>query len=118
MEAILPLEVLHLSLHIQLDEDMTENPRKESLLLQLDLLNEKRMKATKHTQVYRKRIARAYDKHVIKRRFKVGDLVLKCITPFQFPHIRGKLRPNWEGLFIIKEVYYGNAQRLVNAEGE
>ena len=49
-------------------------------LLQLDLPNEKRMKTIEHAQVYSKRIARAYDKHVIKRKFKVVDLVMKCIS--------------------------------------
>ena len=76
------------------------------------------MKAAEHAQVYRKRIARAYDKHVKERKFKVGDFVLKRIAPSQLPHPRGKLRPNWEGPYVIKEVYPGNAYRLVNAEGE
>ena len=49
MEAILPLEVLHQLLHIQLDEDMTEDQRREASLLQLDLLDEKRMKIAEHT---------------------------------------------------------------------
>ena len=48
MEAVLPLEVLHPSLRIQLDEDMTEDQRREALLLQLDLLDERRMKAAEH----------------------------------------------------------------------
>lgn len=51
MEAVLPLEVLHPSLRIQLDEDMTEDQRREALLLQLDLLDERRMKAVEHAQV-------------------------------------------------------------------
>ena len=97
---------------------MIEDQRREALLLQLDLLDERRIKAAEHAQVYRKRIARAYDKHVKERKFKVGDFVLKRIAPSQLPHPRGKLRPNWEGPYVIKEVYPGNAYRLVNAEGE
>ena len=118
MEAVLPFELLHPSLRIQLDEEMTEGQRREALQIQLDLLDEKRMKAAEHAQVYKKRIARAYDKHVIERKFKTGDLVLKRITQSQLPHIKGKLRPNWEGPYVVKEVYSGNAYRLVNAEGE
>ncbi|XXG85808.1 hypothetical protein AAC387_Pa11g0826 [Persea americana] len=118
MEAILPFELLHLSLRIQLDEEMTEGQRREALQIQLDLLDEKRMKAAEHAQVYKKRIARAYDKHVIERKFETGDLVLKRITQSQLPHIKGKLRPNWEGPYVVKEVYSGNAYKLVNAEGE
>ena len=31
---------------------------------------------------------------------------------------RSKLQANWEGSYIAKEVYPGNAYRLVNADGE
>ena len=56
--------------------------------------------------MYKKRIERAYDKHVIQRKLKAGDLMLKPITKSQLP-------PH-----VIKVVYYGNAYRLVNVEGE
>ena len=97
---------------------MIEDQRQEVSLLQLDLPNEKRIKVVEHAQVYQKRITRAYDKHVKERKFKVGDFVLKRITPSQLPHPKGKFQPNWEGPYVIKEVYPGNAYRLVNAEGE
>ena len=87
MEAVLPLEVLHPSLRIKLDEDMTEDQRREAFLLQLDLLDERRMKAAKHAQVYRKQIARAYGKYVKERKFKVGDFMLKRIAPSLSFHI-------------------------------
>eukprot|EP00268_Persea_americana_P002469 TRINITY_DN10747_c0_g1_i4.p1 TRINITY_DN10747_c0_g1~~TRINITY_DN10747_c0_g1_i4.p1 ORF type:complete len:164 (-),score=26.18 TRINITY_DN10747_c0_g1_i4:365-856(-) len=54
MEAVLPFELLHPSLRIQLDEEMTEGQRREALQIQLDLLDEKRMKAAEHAQVYKK----------------------------------------------------------------
>ncbi|XXG47212.1 hypothetical protein AAC387_Pa02g1890 [Persea americana] len=91
MEAVISLGVLDSSLHIQLDEKMIEDQTQEALLLQLNLLDEKRMKAAEHAQVYRKQIARAYDKHVKERKFKVGDFVLKRIASSQLPHPRGKL---------------------------
>ena len=30
---------------------------------------------------------------------------------------RSKLQPNWEGPYVVREVYPGNAYRLINAEG-
>lgn len=118
MEAVLPYEVQIPSLRVHLDKDMTVDQRREALLMQLELLDEKRLKAAEHAQVYQRRISRAYNKHVLERKFKIGDVVTKKIVQSQLPHIRGKLRPNWEGPYVIKEVYPGNAYKLVNSEGE
>lgn len=36
----------------------------------------------------------------------------------QLPHIRSKLRLNWEGPYLIKEMYPGNVDKLVNSKTE
>lgn len=36
----------------------------------------------------------------------------------QVPRIRSKLWPNWEGPYLIKEMYPGNVDKLVNSEEE
>ena len=43
-------------------------------------------------------------------------MVLKCKV-IKAPGPRSKLQENWEGPFVVKEVYSGNAYRLVDAEG-
>ena len=52
MEAVLPYEIFLPSLRVQLDQEMSEREHRESLLAQLELLDEKRLKADEHTQVY------------------------------------------------------------------
>ena len=47
---------------------------------QLNLVEEKRMKAICHGQLYQKRMTRAYDKKVRPRQFQEGELVLKRIS--------------------------------------
>ncbi|MCI56827.1 RNA-directed DNA polymerase (Reverse transcriptase), partial [Trifolium medium] len=44
---------------------------------QLNLIEEKRMTALCHEQLYQQRSKRAYDKKTRPRQFKEGDLVLK-----------------------------------------
>ena len=56
---------------------MSEREHRESLLAQLELLDEKRLKAAEHTQVYQKRLSKFYQKKVIERKFKIGDMVVK-----------------------------------------
>ena len=32
--------------------------------------------------------------------------------------LASKFQPNWEGPFVVKEVYLGNAYKLVNTDGD
>lgn len=118
MEAILPYEIQIPSLRVQLYKDLPIDKRREALLAQLELLDELRLKAAEHVQAYQRRISRSYNRRVLERKFHIGDMVLKKIMPAREPHPRGKLRPNWEGPYVISALYPGNAYRLVNAEGE
>lgn len=57
--------------------------------------------------MYQNRISCAYEKKVIKMKFRVSDLILKQIN--RKNHLKGKFAPNWEGPFVVKAVYLGNA---------
>ena len=54
MEAVLPYDIFLPSLRVQLDQEMSEREHRKSLLAQLELLDEKRLKAAEHVQVYQK----------------------------------------------------------------
>ena len=75
-----------------------------STVQQLNLIEEKRMKAICHGQLYQKRMMRAYDKKIRPRQFQEGELVLKRIPQNrQVP--RGKWSPNWERPYVVKKVF-------------
>ena len=113
---MLPYEIFLPSLRVQLDQELSKSEHQKALLIQLELLDEKKLKAAEHTQVYQKRLSKFYQKKVIERKFKIGDMVVKCkmIKPGG-PAL--KFQPNWEGPFVIKEAYPGNAYKLINADG-
>ena len=52
---------------------------------------------------YRQKVARYYNVRVKNKAFRVGDLVLRRAAVSQ-PQDRGKLAPNWEGPYEVKEV--------------
>ena len=83
---------------------------------QLALIDEKRMNALYHLQLYQRRVERAFNKKVRPRTFKKGDLVLKQ-TKQVIPDSRGKFRPNWEGPYLVKEVYGRGAVKLTDLDG-
>ena len=46
---------------------------------ELNLIEERRMKAIRHGQLYQRRMMRAHDKKIRPRQFQEGELVLKRI---------------------------------------
>ena len=77
MEAVLPYEIFLPSLRVQLDPEVSESEHRESLLAQLELLDEKRLRAAEHVQVYQKRLSKFYQKKIIERKFKISEMVVK-----------------------------------------
>nr|KYP50040.1 hypothetical protein KK1_028195 [Cajanus cajan] len=73
-------------------------------------LEEERLIALQNLVQQKERIEKTYNKRVKARDFRVGDLVLKVILPMdQKSRHLGKWSYNWEGPFIIDQVYSKNA---------
>ena len=83
---------------------------------QLNLIDEKRLTAMCHGQLYQRRIARAFNKKVRPREFREGDLVIKKILPSQEDN-RGKWAPTYEGPYRVKYAFLGGALILTDMEG-
>ena len=69
-----------------------------------------------HSQLYQKRIARAYNKKIKPGKIKEGDLVLKLTRPIMIDPW-GKFKPNWEGPFLVKKLFSKSATILSDLEG-
>ena len=85
-------------------------------MAQLVLIDEKWLKAMYHSQLYQKRIARAYNKKIKPGMIKEGDLVLKH-TKTLLTDPRGKFKPNWEGPYLVKKVFSKGTLILTDLEG-
>ncbi|KAI5420666.1 hypothetical protein KIW84_044487 [Lathyrus oleraceus] len=84
---------------------------------ELSLIEEKRLAAICHGQLYQQRMKRDFDRKVRPRVYHVGDMVLKRILPPQNDR-RGKWTPNYEGPFVVKKVFSGGALLLTTMDGE
>ena len=115
-EAILPIEVEISSLRVLIEAKLEEVEWVQARYDQLNLIEEKRLKALCHDQLYQKRMIRAHDKKVRPRQFREGDLLLKKILPNQQDQ-RGKWAPNWDGLYVVKRVFTGGALILLEMDG-
>ena len=74
------------------------------------------MDALFYTQIYQRRIAKAFNKKVKPWKIKVGDMVLKQSRAIVFDS-RGKFRPNWEVPYVVKTVLPKGAARISYLEG-
>ncbi|CAJ2652969.1 unnamed protein product [Trifolium pratense] len=117
MEAVLPVEVEIPSMRVLMETELAEAEWCQNRYDQLNLIEEKRMAALCHGQLYQRRMKQAFDRKVRPREFREGDLVLKKILSFQ-PDSRGKWTPNYEGPYVVKRAFSGGAMTLATMDGD
>uniref|UniRef100_A0A2N9G9H2 Integrase catalytic domain-containing protein n=1 Tax=Fagus sylvatica TaxID=28930 RepID=A0A2N9G9H2_FAGSY len=114
MEAVLPVEVEIPSLRILSQTQLEEAEWAQARYEQLNFIDEKRLAALCHGQLYQRRIERAYNKKARPRTFQPGDLVLKKRN-MALSDPRGKFAPSYEGPYVVKKAFSGgsNHSRLI-----
>ncbi|XP_074282702.1 uncharacterized protein LOC141607240 [Silene latifolia] len=117
MEAVQPVELEVPSLRILLESQVPEADWVQARYDSLVLLDERRLNALYHVQLYQKRIERAFNKKVKPRGINEGDLVLKSVRALLPVDPRGKFKPNWAGPYLVKKILTGGAVRLTDLDG-
>ncbi|KAJ3689709.1 hypothetical protein LUZ61_018873 [Rhynchospora tenuis] len=87
-------------------------------LQELDGMDERRLAVQQNLELYQTRMTRAYEKLSRPRAFRKGEFVLVLRRPITGRHHGPKFAPNWEGPFIIDQVYDGGAYLLATENGE
>ena len=64
-------------------------------------MNEVRDQAAQTMVKYKQKIAEYYNRRVKLKKFNIGDLVLRKVTPAMKDPAQGKLDPNWEGPYRV-----------------
>ena len=88
------------------EEREAELDRQDSL----DALEEERDGEKAHSTFYQQQARRYQSREVRAKTYNVGDLVLRLSDKK-----KDKLKPKWEGPFIIDQVLTGGAYRLCKA---
>ena len=117
MEAVLPIEVKIPSLRVLREVELEKAKWVQAWYEQLNPIEEKRIKAICHSQLYQKRMMRAHDKKIRPRQFQEGELVLKRI-PQNRQDPCGKWSPNWEGHYVVKKAFSEGALILTEMDGK
>ena len=83
----------------------------------MNLIDEKRLTSICHGQLYQKCIKRVHDKKVFPHSLKAEDLLLKMIFSIHTDP-RGKWTPNYEGPYVVRNVFSRGALILSTIDGE
>ncbi|XP_071903475.1 uncharacterized protein [Coffea arabica] len=113
-EAVIPAEIGVPSGRVQ---NFIARDNEEELRLNLDLLEARREEAAIRMAKYKRQIARHYNARVRPLSFKPGDLVLRKNSVSRLQGI-GKLDPNWEGPYVVKEADRAGYCKLAHLGGE
>lgn len=118
-DAVLPMEIKIQSHRVTQQCHLTTEAYNEAMSNEMDNLTHERMLAIDKVALDKQRVARAYNKKVKAKLFKVGDLVWKSILPLGKKNpIWGKWSPTWEGPFIIHEVLKNGAYKYQYPNGD
>jgi hypothetical protein len=116
-EAVLPIEVEIPSARILAEAGLNESEWARCRYEQLNLIDEKRLVALCHGQLYQQRTAKAFNKRVRPRELQEGDLVLRKILKIN-PDSRGKFVPKYEGPYVVKRTFSGGAVIITEMDGQ
>jgi hypothetical protein len=113
-EAVIPAEVGSPSFQVS-----HYNPglNDEGIKLNLDLLQERRDEAQVTWAAYQGRAARYFNKTVNPRKFRLGDWVLRKVSPITKYPTEGKLGPQREGPYKVIRCHDKGAYHLIDTTG-
>ena len=116
MEVVLPVEIEMYSLRVALEQQIPEIDWAQAQFDQLNLLDERRLRAANHVRAYQRKMVRAFKKRVKPRPLHIGDLVLRVIRGL-IRDPRGKFRPSWSGPYFIRELTPEGAAWMMDLDG-
>ena len=114
-KAIISVEVGLTSLKREFFDEQDNN---DQLKHNLDLVDEVRDQVAQRMAKYKQKIAEYYNQRVNLKKFNIGDLVLRKVTPATKDPAQGKLGPNWEGPYRVVHYSRQGSYHLEDAEGK
>ncbi|OMO62055.1 hypothetical protein CCACVL1_23055 [Corchorus capsularis] len=95
-----------------------EVENEDALRANLDLTEEQTDVALVKIAAYQQKIAKYYNRRVKNKLITKGDLVLRKVEASRKGGSGGKLAPNWEGPYVVKEVARAGTYKLQDLDGK
>ena len=99
-------------------EFFDEQGKDDQLKLNFDCLDEVRDQASQRMTKYQQKMVEYYNQRVKLKRFSIGDLVLRKVTPATKDLAQGKLGPSWEGSYRVVHYSQQGSYHLEDLDGK
>ena len=105
-------------MRITRQNELTYLDYQDAMFAELDEIDEASTAALDSIVVQKQKVSEMYNKRIKAKSFATGDLVWKVILPIgvEDPYL-GKWSPNWDGPFLVSEVFDGNAYKFMDISG-
>lgn len=113
LDAILPIKFLIPTLRVAKDLDWTGHEMSHRLT-ELEHLDEFHLHSVEAMYTQKRRLKKFHDAHIIKKEFKIGDLVLA----YTLKHHTSKLKKRGLGPYVIHDLSASGAVHLATLDGE
>jgi hypothetical protein len=113
------VEVTVQSLRVAKQNQLSHIDYENAMMAEMDDLDEAQVAALNSIILQKQKVIKNYNRRVRPKTFVIGDLVWKVILPLRTkdPYL-GKWSPNWEGPYLVSQLFDGNAYKLMHVNGE
>ena len=115
-DVVIPVEITVKSLRVSRQNQLSHVDYESAMLAELD---EQQIATLNSILIQKKKVALAYNKRIKPKSFSIEDMVWKVILPpGTKDQFLGKWSSNWEGPYLVSEVFEGNAYRLMHVNSD
>ena len=118
-DAVLPVELIVQSLRVAKQNQLSHIDYESAIMAEMDDLDEAQVSTLNSIILQKQKVIKSYNRRIRPKTFAIWNLVWKVILPLgtKDPYL-GKWSPNWEGPYLVSQLFDGNAYKLMHINGE
>jgi hypothetical protein len=118
-DAVLPVELTIQSLRVAKQNQLSHIDYESAIMAEMDDLDEAQVSAVNSIILQKQKVIKSYNRRIRPKTFAIGNLVWKVILPLgtKDPYL-GKWSPNWEGPYLVSQLFDGNAYKFMHINEE
>jgi hypothetical protein len=118
-DAVLPVELTIQSLRVAKQNQLSHIDYESAIMAEMDDLDEAQVSTLNSIILQKQKVIKSYNRRIRPKTFAIWNLVWKVILPLgtKDPYL-GKWSPNWEGPYLVSQLFDRNAYKLMHINGE